>query len=962
MSEELAETVKISEIIGKIGAVGTITIAILAVAVIVIIEAVLVLMSGNKEKKREKKGKNRQGRFWPFFLPFFSSVFLSGLCGATMMSCGITLIGGLIGAGRATVERNICERELALGLEGEVATITGRIRSVTEKENGWELILDACELEDGKLNYVGKLDHAKPENMEVADTKFASMEVADMEVANTEFPKVQEGNYGNHVNYGNYVNYINHINYRNHVNHVKNRRLRLRRLLVKVDQKTEIDLGRDQEIAIGENFSCGNQICVTGTCYAFDQPRAPGEFDYRTYYRSKKLTYRVFASSVEVQDQRCDWILEALRKISLHASANLEQVAGSQDAGILRAVLLGDRTDLPEEVRTLYQENGIAHILALSGLHLSLVSLAVYGLLRKLGVGFGFSAMIAGVVLTGYAWMSGSSASVIRALVMTLSGFGASYLGRTYDRRSALGLAGLILMWDSPYLLTQAGVQLSFGAILGIGLFEENHGGAGGEESHGISADAFYAGIGMHAVTFPIVLWHFFQFPLYGIVLNLLVVPFAGILVGSAVTGLVLAEVSVGVGRFAVGGARLLLRWYEWCCRFGARFPGSHLILGRPRIWQIGVYYGALVGILFFQKWKKSREREANPEKCEKLKNHKTLEKYKTLEKHEKHEKREMPEVWLFVFALSLLLLPLPHRGLDVTFLDVGQGDGICIRADSTVILVDGGSSDEKNLGKNRLVPFIKSSGIRKIDSVIVSHGDSDHISGLLWLFQEEEDIAIRQLILPKAGQADEVYQTLIDEADRRGCRVIWMERGDRIESGKLRIHCLYPQGEDENAEKSLEEIVEDSKSQRDRNEQSLVLRVEYGKFAMLLTGDMSEAGEHALLECKNSGSEQNRVGSAEDMSGISGENGIEGIFLLKSAHHGSRFSNSEEWLDAVNPQITVISYGKDNRYGHPHEETMERLNAREIKVLGTGQDGSIFFHTDGEKVSWKCWSYSYGR
>lgn len=889
----------VSENMGAVEKTGRFVIAGVAVAVVVAIVAVLVLMSGNelsnwfsdqfgsplsaekyrkrqRERIEERKGKNRQGRFWPFFL--------SRICGITMMICGLTLIGGIIGAGRATFERNVCEREVTLGLDGEITTITGRVRSVTEKENGWELILDACELENSELDYAGKLDHE------------------------------------------------------NYENHVKKRRL-LRRILVKINQETEPGFGSgqktDSEIESGEVFSCGNQVCVTGICYAFDKPRAPGEFDYCTYYRSKKLTYRMIASSVEVRDRRCDWILEALRKISLRASANLERIAGAQDAGILRAVLLGDRTDLPEEVRTLYQENGIAHILALSGLHLSLVSLAVYGLLRKLGVGFGFSAMIAGVVLTGYAWMSGSSASVIRALVMTLCGFGASYLGRTYDRRSALGLAGMILMWDSPYLLTQAGVQLSFGAILGIGLFEEKNGNAGGEESHDTSANAFYAGIGMHAVTFPIVLWHFFQFPLYGIFLNLLIVPFAGILVGSAVTGLVLAEVSVGAGRFAAGGARMLLRWYEWCCRIGARFPGSHLIFGRPRFWQIGVYYGALAGILLFRKW------ETKPEKREKP------------EKQVRHEKHEKPGVWLVV-ALGFLLLPLPHRELDVTFLDVGQGDGICIRADSSVILVDGGSSDEKNLGKNRLVPFIKSSGIRRIDSVIVSHGDSDHISGLVWLFQEEEDIGIRQLILPKAGQADEAYQTLIEQADRRGCRVIWMERGDRIESGKLRIQCLYPQGEDEGAEnrRNLEEMAE--KALADRNEQSLVLRVEYGKFAMLLTGDMSEAGEDALLECEN-------TGSAENASKVSGENGLEGIFLLKSAHHGSRFSNSEEWLDAVNPQITVISYGKDNRYGHPHEETIERLRERKIKVIGTGQDGSVFFHTDGEKVSWRCWSYGYG-
>lgn len=141
-------------------------------------------------------------------------------------------------------------------------------------------------------------------------------------------------------------------------------------------------------------------------------------------------------------------------------------------------------------------------------------------------------------------------------------------------------------------------------------------------------------------------------------------------------------------------------------------FWASEILADRSLLWGFG-------GNSAFRKW------ETKPEKREKP------------EKQVRHEKHEMPGVWLVV-ALSVLLLPLPHRGLDVTFLDVGQGDGICIRADSSVILVDGGSSDEKNLGKNRLVPFIKSSGIRRIDSVIVSHGDSDHISGLVWLFRRK--------------------------------------------------------------------------------------------------------------------------------------------------------------------------------------------------------------------------------
>ena len=748
---------------------------------------------GNLYKKNFHRNQGRYRHSW--ILPFFL------LCIA-------------LGVGRAQMERRVCERELAIEEElgGDRVVLTGNVKSITQKGNGQELVLDACLV-------TGENGH----------------------------------------------------------------RYRLRRILVNTGQ----DFGK-------EMISCGNRVRVTGRCKSFDRPRAPGEFDYQTYYRSRKLTYRMKASSVEIKDGRKDWILESLRCLSLHASENLRIAAGEEDAGILRAVLLGDRTDLPDEVRTLYQENGIAHILALSGLHLSLVSMAVYGMLRRAGVGFGCSALMGAVVLTGYAWMSGSSASVVRALIMTLSGFYASYLGRTYDRLSALGLAGIILMWDSPYLLTQAGVQLSFLAIIGIGLFQET--------------DAFHAGIGMHLMSFPAILWHFFQFPLYGIFLNLLVVPFAGILVGSAVCAVVLAECSTKAGVFAAGGARLLLRWYEWCCRITARFPGSHLVIGRPEFWQIGLYYGVIAGILILGKQKQSREK---------------------IEK-ERPRISGMTKIRTgFLIMAGLLLFPLPQRGLHVTFLDVGQGDGICIRSNREVILIDGGSSDEKNFGKNRLVPFLKSSGIRKIDTCIVSHGDLDHISGLFWILEYESDLSIGQLILPQAGRQDEAYQTLVKLASQRGCQVIWLGRGDEIRDGKLRLFCLYPEM--------------DSNSVSDRNEQSLVLRLDYGKFAMMLTGDMSAEGEQAILEKNRKKSE-----------GIQGE--LDGIFLLKIAHHGSKFSNSEEWLDAMKPEVAVISYGKDNRYGHPHEETMERLRARGIRILETAQDGSIFFHTDGKKISWRIW------
>ena len=242
-----------------------------------------------------------------------------------------------------------------------------------------------------------------------------------------------------------------------------------------------------------------------------------------------------------------------------------------------------------------------------------------------------------------------------------------------------------------------------------------------------------------------------------------------------------------------------------------------------------------------------------------------------------------------------------------MTFLDVGQGDGICLQTRQVVILSDCGSSDQKKLGELRLGPFLKSRGIKAVDYAIVSHGDQDHISGISWILEQEEGIVIRKLVLPAAGKEDEACVRLAEQAAFRGSRVLWMGKGDCLRMGDLSLTCLYP------------DIPKEGESgEEDRNEHSLVLWL-----------------EKEILENTKA---------------------LKPAEVLKVAHHGSRFSSSEPWLDALLPGQAVISCGEKNRYGHPHAEVLERLKKRGITVYDTRTCGAVELYTDGKRMSWETW------
>lgn len=726
----------------------------------------------------------------------------------------------------------------------------------------------------------------------------------------------------------------------------------------------------------------GERLFIKGECSRFQQATNPGQFDFRKYYRSQGILTSVFAWEVERENEgegAYSPYLDALYRFRRFSSRIFAEICGEEEEGIFCAAILGEKEKMDQEVRDLYQSQGIAHLLAISGLHLSLIGTGFYRLLRKCGLGYGASGAIAALGIFSYGLLTGASGSAMRAVIMLSVSFLAAHLGRTYDGLSALSLAALLLAGTHPLSITQSSFQLSFGAVLGIGL-------AGKALEGGLRLEkpwtkGIMISLSVQLATAPVVLWHYFQIPVYGVLLNLIVVPLMSYVVISGLLGLAFGAFSLEAGMMAVGTGHYLLRFYRWLCEIVSRLPGGLLIWGRPKAAQVVLYYLFLGAMLWgLSKEAEGQKKEGQKKEGQKKEGQRKEEQEKKKRNHVQSEgnegggdrkpmgkaaRRKLRSWGIFaagVWFCCLCMKPRPQAGLDITVLDVGQGDGIVLQGEggtitvegmtwleideadkeriekikagtgtkrnAVVVLMDGGSTSDKRLGENRLEPYLKAEGIAQIDFAIVSHGDEDHCSGLRYLLHECPEVKISCLVLPEAGRGDKGYDKLIAGARTRGIPVAYMDAGDKIQAGAYRLTCFYP-GKEMDVDFS------------DRNQQSLVIQADYQDFHMLFTGDVDQEGELLALEYA---------------AAHTGEEGSSSIQVLKAAHHGSRFSSGEQFLAAIHPRWTILSYQEGNSYGHPHQETLERLQEQGSILLETGKMGAILLHVEDGRAQYCGW------
>lgn len=660
--------------------------------------------------------------------------------------------------------------------------------------------------------------------------------------------------------------------------------------------------------------SIGETLVLNGTVELWENAVNEGNFDECSFYLARKIDFALKdIHTISVHGKACVW-KEYLFCLRFQLKEVYRKLMTPEAGGIMSTMVLGDKTLLDAETKRLYQIAGLSHMMAISGLHISVIGMSLYKFLRGRGLGFGMSGAVVGLLLYAYGTMVGMGTSVQRSVGMFAMFLFAQTIGRAYDSLNALGLTALVLLWRNPYLLWDAGFQFSFIAILGVVWI----GGCVSFETavHEKTKQKLFLGASVLVATLPLAAWHYYEAPLYAMMMNFLVLPFMGVLLVLGVAGGMMGLLSLRGAAGILFPCEKLLELVRGLCEFCEKLPQSMVIVGRPELWQVICYYA---GVVLLVLWAYRRK-----------KNTRTIRNGATEKRVMSGRGRQIAGSLMIVCILFFILTFPASGGLELDILDVGQGDGAFFRTEGgNTVFVDGGSSNIKQVGTYRILPFLKYKGVRRIDFWFISHTDEDHISGLREILEAGYEVAY--LIFAEGIVRDDTYEELRTLAEKNDTQILFVTAGDTLHLRESQIHVLYPQAETDT------ELQKQEAAAMDKNASSLVFIYEEKGFTAIFTGDVGSEQEHELTARLKDAYESGKV---TDVS----------LEVYKAAHHGSKYSNSEELLDFLQPEIATVSCAKKNNYGHPGAEAIAHMEKAGSEVFYTMESGQITVNVeDGE-------------
>ncbi len=631
----------------------------------------------------------------------------------------------------------------------------------------------------------------------------------------------------------------------------------------------------------------GTPVELTGEPEQIQGPENPGQFDQALYYATQGIRWQMKRPEVRViaedgtavpartpPERWFDAVREILREARDRCTGRIRSVYPPEEAEILCAVLTGDRSGLQEEEKGLWRSGGIMHMLSISGLHLSVLGMGLFELLLMAGTGVRVSGILSSVAMLLFTLFTGGAVPTVRALVMFLLMVGAKLAGRTYDAPTALSFTGSLILLGNPLYLFFSGFRMSFAAVLICTVF--------GRRGKLTTAVMLYMWM------LPLVMGTYSEIPIYSVAVNLAAVPALPVILVSGALGALLGAAGDAGG--LPGGlpavpAVCVLRGLRRLLRLCGSLPCSEVVTGSPSLPRTLLYFSVLAAFCLLMKRLRLYRRR------------------------------------FFLYLLIPLLILIPgfrvRRGLTLTFLSVGQGDGIVLELpDGRNLMIDAGSSSVDRVGEYRVIPFLKSRGISRLHYIFATHADEDHVNGIREILESGE-IRAETLVLPSLKNRSTPYNGLAALAGRAGARVLTAARGDRFEFGEVGIDVVGPDPAEET-------------DTEDPNGQCLVMSLRFREFDALFTGDVEGGGERSLIE--------EMRGSRRTYE------------VLKVAHHGSPNSTPAEFLDIVRPAVSVISCGLNNIYHHPGEALLDRLDAAGTEIFRTDLDGAVTVRTDGRR------------
>ena len=613
------------------------------------------------------------------------------------------------------------------------------------------------------------------------------------------------------------------------------------------------------------------------------QRRNPSCFDYRLYLRSCGIQAMMTIEEIRPLRQNAEPYRKLVFNIRNTFTEKIEQYLEPPFSGLGIAMVFGEKETLDEELYEDFQRNGTAHILAVSGMHVGILY-SFFSFLWRGRKGSAFYLCVTAVLLL-YTALSGCAPSVVRAAVMIFLHLGAEILHRRYDLLSAAAVTFILMLLKNPFQIFHAGFQLSFLAIVSLGVilpFAE-------KLYQGLFLSSLAIQVGM--LPYTAYLFNYISFGAF--IANVPVIFLSGLLLP---LGILMIPMAYGSGEVFSAAAFLFELGCKTLIEINRIFymdGAACLDVISPPISILVCYYG----ILFLLVSEKGRI-------------HFLRKQY-----------RKLAIGIVGVFLLAVFTVPLTEDGFSkagITFVDVGQGDCIHVRTpEGKHYLIDGGGSARYNIGKNTLKPYLLKNGAAEVEAAFVTHLHEDHYGGIRQLAEEG---MIKSIGL---YEANSVAEETIRRETGGNTELFYLHGGQTVTLGdKIFLDILAPE------KKSRSEYQQLIQNQEDENELSLIMRLRYGKLSVLITGDIDQEGERRLtvdpavkkrLRCD----------------------------ILKVAHHGSKYSSSDEFLNAALPSIAVFQVGKNN-FGHPSETVIEKCRQKGIMVYRNDLSGAIGIQKSG--------------
>lgn len=692
----------------------------------------------------------------------------------------------------------------------------------------------------------------------------------------------------------------NQVRYRGVVNHVSSSsdRQRIEMINLSLVANGQRYTGAAKFLVyLEENLpvTIGDTVSGSGRFYELAGKRNPGDFDFRSYYQRQNIFGRIYQgnktnpviypdSSVSAR-RTLDNIRQAIRLM-------IDRQAGGQAAGLVNALILGDKSGIDPDTRDAFIVSGVVHVLAVSGLHVGYVLLiftAIGGLAR---LPWGWDKLMVILALMAFATLTGGKPSVVRATLMAAVYVLAPLVNRNSNLANIIAVSALVLLLIKPDYIVDPGFLLSFTAVISIVIFYNLFNNLlplnwrvneiknpGLKTLWGLTLVSLSAQLG----TLPLTIMYFQRIPVIALLANLMVVPLVGVLVACGFLLLLVGWFPL-IG-FIVGSAAKLVAETIIILTSGlARIPNASLNFTQPDWLDLTVYL-ALISILFLIKYQKFSK--------------------------------------VLIISLVTTNLVVWHWAverdtMDLVFMDVGQGDAcLIVTPDHQAVLIDAGEKNYRvDMGSRVVLPVLRQLSVERIKYLVMTHPHSDHIGGVTSVLNEVSVDTIWDTTIDHHSQMYDDIKTQLQENET--ALIHPFAGGTRWLFPALHLAVLLPDSAYFNHLKSI-------------NNRSIVIKLIYGTCSFLLMADLEQEGEEIL--CSLGG-------------GLKAD-------ILKAGHHGSITSTRPRFLDLVDPEIAVISVGTGNKFQHPSATVISRLTAAGVQLHRTDRQQALWLRSDGRKI-WK--------